>query len=113
MNNKVAKIILEQLGGNKFVVMTGSKCLVGSLNGLTMKLAGNKSGANYLRVELTERDDYKLIFWKITELKLKIENGKIVDFKSERITEIKVVDGVYCDQLQEIFTSVTGLITHL
>ena len=34
----IAKTILEQLGGNKFRVMTGAKNLMGFENGLVMKL---------------------------------------------------------------------------
>ena len=69
---KVADIILEQLGGNKFVV--------------TMR------------------------FFKYTPMKL---NTKTFEFSKEKIKEIKTVEGVYCDMLQETFTEVTGMYTRL
>lgn len=43
---RVADIILNQLGGNKFVVMTGSKNFVSDGNTLRMNLAKNCSKAN-------------------------------------------------------------------
>ena len=47
--NQVAKEILNQLGGNKFIAMTGSKQFVAGENYLAMKLTRNGSGANYLK----------------------------------------------------------------
>ena len=41
----VAATILQQLGGHKFVVMTGSSHFVSDKNTLRMKLAKNKSKA--------------------------------------------------------------------
>jgi len=38
----IAETILGQLGGTKFVAMTGSKNFVGGKDFLSMKLAGNK-----------------------------------------------------------------------
>lgn len=40
----VAKTILEQLGGSRFLALTGSRNLVGDDTSLTMRLARNKSG---------------------------------------------------------------------
>ena len=46
----VADTILQQLGGHKFVVMTGSSHFVSDKNTLRMKLAKNKSKANKLDI---------------------------------------------------------------
>lgn len=40
-------------------------------------------------------------------------NTKTFTFTSEKVKEIHEVSGVYFDQLQPIFTSVTGFDTHL
>ena len=39
----IAKTILEQMGGRRFAVMTGSKDFIGLRNGLQMSLARNKT----------------------------------------------------------------------
>jgi len=95
---QVAKTILEQLGGNRFLIMTGSKNLIAKSNGLSMRLSRNKSGANYLNIELTPMDTYKMTFSSI---------------RNFNITTKKELNDIYFDQLQEIFTDITGLYTRL
>ena len=99
-NMEIAKTILSQLGGNKFVVMTGVKNLVSDGNALAMHLPRNKSKAKYLRIELNEMDTYTMTFQG--------ENKKTFEFpiiaKHER---------VYFDMMRDIFTEVTGLYTSL
>ena len=94
----VANEILRQLGGNRFIAMTGSKNFVASAekNYLGMKLTRNASGANYLRITLTPMDVYKMEFISIrgNSMKTKVE-----------------FNDVYCDQLQTLFTEATGLYT--
>jgi len=106
----VAQTILEQLGGNKFIVMTGSKNFVSDKNSLRMKLAGNKSRANYLKITLNGLDLYDMEFDKCTAAKFNINTGEYRDFEKKEIVRF---NDVMFDQLQEIFTSVTGLYTHL
>jgi len=97
-NTTIAETILHQLGGRRFIVMTGSKNFIAGKNSLSMKIPRNKSGANYLRITLTSMDDYTMEFISIrgTEMKTK-----------------KTSEGVYCDQLQDLFTYHTGLYTQL
>jgi len=96
-NQQVAQTILRQLGGNKFIAMTGSKNFVSNTkeNSLTMKLTRNKLSASHLRIKLTANDDYTMEFF-----------GRTGTIK-------KTIEGVYCDMLQDIFTEVTGLYTYL
>lgn len=97
-----AKIILQQLGGQRFITMTGSKRFLDLGNGLRMSLARNKTQANRLEIHLDkETDTYTMRFYRRIEKK----NFDIVT------TEITNHEGVYCDMLEEIFTSVTGLYT--
>jgi hypothetical protein len=96
---EIAKTILRQLGGNRFVVMTGSKNFVASDNGLTMKLTRNKAKAKWLKITLNGKDLYDMDF---------VSNDKDYNI----ITKVKYED-IYFDQLQEIFTQATGLYTRL
>ena len=46
MDNQVAKIILQQIGGHRFVAMTGCHDFINLGNGLRMSLSRNKTSAN-------------------------------------------------------------------
>lgn len=60
----IATTILQQLGGNRFIAMTGASN-IGCLNDkLSMKLPKNNNGANYMTIELTPLDVYHLKFLK-------------------------------------------------
>ena len=95
----IANTILAQLGGNKFIVMTGSKNFIASKESLTMTLTKNKVKAKYLRIVLDANDTYTMTFFSL-------KRNLDVLIKSEKT-------GIYFDQLQSIFTEVTGLDTHL
>ena len=102
MSMEVAKTILQQLGGNKFIVMTGAKNFTGSPDALSFKLPGGggfcKDGINAVRIALTPADDYNIDFMRVRGMTVKT---------------IKKDDGIYFDQLQEVFTEATGLRTSL
>lgn len=101
LNEWRAEEVLQQLGGNRFIAMTGAKNFVKNdpKKQITFKLGrGAKNGINYIRITLTSMDLYNMEFIKA------------------RGTDIKVVvekDGIYNDQLQDVFTQVTGLYTRL
>lgn len=107
---EVTATILNQLGGRKFVAMTGSKNFTfegisehnKNIN-LRMDLSTNKSGANRLEIHLMTDDTYTMKFYKLS-------------FKNRCeavISKEQTFDGVYCDMLQSIFTQVTGMHTSL
>jgi hypothetical protein len=106
MHMTVANVILEQLGGRKFAVMTGAKNFIGLESGLEFRLPGGggftKSGINLVRVELTPADLYKVTFSKFRMSKGLPSIKKISEF-----------DGIYFDQLQPLFSRETGLATRL
>jgi hypothetical protein len=98
---RIAKEILQQLGGNKFIAMTGAKQFVAGKNEMSFRIPGGhftKQGINHVKIKLTEMDVYDVTFGKIRKFEYK---------------EVKKVKGLYFDQLQEVFTQVTGLNTHL
>lgn len=106
----VANTILEQLGGNKFIVMTGAKNLLSDGNTLRMTLPKNCSKANRLYITLDATDTYTMYFFKFTAGRL---NKKTFSWTSDKQEDVEKISGVYADMLQDIFTSVTGMYTHL
>lgn len=89
-------VILAQLGGNKFIAMTGARNLVtrGKAD-LAMKLPrGARDGINHVRIELNAADLYDVTFSKARGL---------------QSSTVAKVDGVYADQLCAVFESRTGL----
>jgi hypothetical protein len=99
----VAGEILKQLGGNKFIVMTGAKNFYKGVDDQKQPFIGFKIGKaknqiNYVKIILTGRDDYTMQFLSIRGSKLKV---------------VREVEGVYNDMLQDVFTTNTGLYTHL
>lgn len=106
----VANEILRQLGGNKFLAMTGANHLLADGNTLRMILPKNASKANRLWITLNADDTYTMNFFKFTAGRL---NKKTFTYTEDKKVDVKEVKGVYCDMLQDIFTSVTGMYTHL
>lgn len=100
MSQEVAKEILRQLGGNKFLVMTGAKNLVSSANSLMFSIGRNKSKANKIRITLTASDDYTVEFMQF--------RPKTLDVVTHETRH-----GIYCDNLAQVFTNYTGLETKL
>ncbi len=96
---RVAKTILEQLGGNKFRMMTGAKNLGGTENSLSMRIGRNSSNSNYLKITLNMMDLYDVKFSKLTR-----------KFEEKSVTEY---NDVFCDSLVEVFERHTGMYTKL
>ena len=95
----VATTILNQLGGNKFRVMTGAKNFIDHGNALSMRIGRNSSNSNYLKITLNDSDLYDVRFSKVT---------KMGEEKS-----VREFNDVYNDMLVEIFESHTGMYTSL
>jgi len=89
---------LRQLGGNKFIVMTGAKNFVKGKNYIAFKIPKSKDKINYVKITLNSKDLYDIEYGKIEGF-----NYKVV--KTER--------DIYADGLQDNFTRNTGLYTHL
>ena len=58
----IAATILAQLGGSRFIAMTGAKNLVNHGSALTFKIGRNSSKANMVRVTLNSDDTYTVDF---------------------------------------------------
>jgi len=102
---QIAVTILQQIGGNKFLAITGSKVQyfgtdkdTGNVY-LMLKLRRNKARAQYLKITLDASDTYRMKFFSVDD-----ELNHIV--KWER-------DTIYDDGLAPVFEEVTGLYTSL
>jgi hypothetical protein len=91
----VAQTIFQQLGGNRFAFMTGSKNFSSNGNQLIFRISRNKTAANFCIISLNGSDLYNVQF---------VKAGKAYQ-------EIAAATDIYADQLQQIFTQITGLYT--
>ena len=103
IRNEVIDVMIKQLGGNKFFLMTGSKPQYKDISTdsplIALKLIRNKSKANYLTIQYIRSTDlYTMEFIKMTKTERKI---------------VSTYENIYSDQLTEIFESETGLRTSL
>lgn len=100
MTNQIANEILNQLGNNKFIAMTGAKNFVASSDSLSFSIGRNKTRCNRVVITLTPADVYTVEFW-------------FVSVKTGKVSELAKVSGVYNDMLRAVFTEQTGLNTSL
>jgi len=102
---EIAQTIMNQLGGRKFVAMTGAKDHVALESGVRFKIGRNATSCNTVSIEYdASRDLYNMVFEKVSISKKTFDVSRKL---------IKRVDGVFCDQMQAIFTEVTGMYTSL
>lgn len=98
-NLQVANTILAQLGGRRFIAMTGAKQFLGDENSLRFCIGrGAVNKANKVQIELMPSDTYTVRFYHYRRPEAKL---------------ISEHDGVYWDDLQTLFTRETGMYTHL
>jgi len=96
-NNKhIAETIMDQLGGNRFIAMTGCKRPFVILNGVQFKIGRNSSRCNTIKITLDVSDTYTMEFLYVSV---------------KGVKELETVSGIYNDALQGCFTNFTGLYT--
>lgn len=102
---QIAQTILAQLGGNRFVAMTGASSFsswhaTGNIRGgLTFRIPQtNKIRARSVQIYLMDTDTYRVQF---------------ATMKKYDFVILATHDDVYADNLRTIFESVTGLYTSL
>lgn len=97
--SQIAATIQAQLGGNKFVAMTGAHSFMATEVGLNFRIGrGAKSGINLVTIKLEPTDLYSIEFFRVRGFSVK---------------SIAKREMVYADQLQSVFTSETGMYTSL
>jgi hypothetical protein len=90
--------ILSQLGGNKFIAMTGATCFSDNNgNTLVTKFKGSRI-ANIMYVTLNSMDTYDV---------------RICKYRGLDVKPVSTLSGVYSDMLKSIFEETTGLRTSL
>ena len=94
LDKRQAAELLKQLGGNKFIAMTGAKNFTIGKDGLAFKIGRNAKAVNYVVIQLNGKDLYDMKFQKGTRV-------------------LKKANDVYADQLQKMFTKYTGMYTSL
>lgn len=102
VDSTIAGNILRQLGGQRFIAMTGARNLVAHERALSFGLQANltKQKANRVQITLDADDTYT------------VEVGK-VNMRKLDYSVLATVHGVYADSLRKVFTNLTGLDTHL
>jgi hypothetical protein len=100
LNEWKAEEVLQQLGGRKFIAMTGANNFVKNdkAKSIIFKLPRAKSGIKYVRITLTSMDVYNIEF---------------ISARGSNIKTVATAKGVYNDELQSTFTQYTGLYTSL
>lgn len=93
----VAQTILAQLGGRKFIAMTGAKNILGGDNCLQFQIPTSNK-INRVRITLTPADTYTVEFFNVRGVNYKL---------------ISITEDVYCDMLAGLFEMETGLATTL
>lgn len=97
----IATTILNQLGGKRFIAMTGSKDFVGSENSLQFKVIKNVKNVTHVKIEYSYgKDLYSVSFLKWNARKFEFQ--VIANF-----------DEQYAEDLQDRFEENTGLLTSL
>jgi uncharacterized protein YneR len=98
----VANAILDQLGGYRFVRMTGAKNMLAYPTGLKFSIPARmaRHRINGMSVMLNGDDLYYVEFLKI-------------NMKKQIHTVVFAYSGIYGDQLRELFERKTGLRTSL
>lgn len=94
----IAETIFAQMGGNRFVAMTGARDFVADVDSLTFRLRRNAKGINCVRVTLQPSDTYRMEFVRVGKQDLKV---------------VVMHDDIYSDQLCACFEAETGLYTSL
>lgn len=95
---QVAKTILDQLGGKRFIGMTGAKNFVSSEYSIRFRVMRNSKKVNMVTISLNPMDLYDIKFDGVRGLK--------VTARSEAL-------GVSVEQLQAVFTEHTRLFVSL
>ena len=96
----VSREILAQLGGGRFIAMTGARDFVGDEASLSFRLPSTmtRQRASGMRITLAVDDTYTLETFKVVRFEMRI---------------LQTCPGIYVEALRRTFTQMTGLDTSL
>lgn len=98
MGKREGAEVIAQLGGGRFIAMTGAKDFFIGPKGVVFKIGRNSKGVNYVRINLNSMDTYDIEFLQVRNFKEKIKSK---------------AKGIYADMLRGAFEQHTGLRTSL
>ena len=94
MDKRKAAVLLKQLGGNRFIAMTGAKGFAVSNKYMSFKIGRNSKGINFVRIGHNAKDLYDMEFGFVSVRGIKVK---------------KKVKDVYADMLGQMFKKHTGM----
>lgn len=100
MTHQVPQTILAQLGGSRFIAMTGAKSFVGGERTLSFHLPSKitKHNAKAMRITLNDMDLYDL---------------ELLKMRKFEVTLVDKNQNIHVEDLRKTFTEMTGLDTSL
>ena len=98
MSKREGAEVIKQLGGGRFIAMTGAKDFFIGPKGMVFKIGRNSKGVNYVRINLNSMDTYDVEYLSVRAYKEKVK------YKAK---------GIYADMLRDSFEANTGLRTSL
>ena len=98
MNKRQGAEVIKQLGGGRFIAMTGAKDFFIGPKGVVFKIGRNSKGVNYVRINLNSMDTYDVEYLSVRAYKEKVKSTS---------------KGIYADMLRDSFEANTGLRTSL
>jgi hypothetical protein len=98
MSKREGAEVIKQLGGGRFIAMTGAKDFFLGPKGMVFKIGRNSKGVNYVRINLNSMDTYDVEYLSVRNYKEKVK------YKA---------NGIYADMLRDSFEAHTGLRTSL
>ena len=96
MDKRQGAELIKQLGGGRFIAMTGAKDFFIGPKGVVFKIGRNSKGVNYVRINLNSMDTYDIEFLQVRKFKEKVKSK---------------ANGVYAEDLRNAFEQHTGLRT--
>lgn len=103
MKNQIAQTIFEQIGGRKFLVMTGAEAIAHEDCLMLDRISINRKRHTFEIKYNAGTDSYDCRLFTV---------GRKADGFVDVIT-VKQVNDVYADELQHVFCNCTGLFTSL
>ena len=97
MSKREGAEVVKQLGGGRFIAMTGAKDFF-IVQKEWFKIGRNSKGVNYVRINLNGMDTYGIEYLSVRAYKEKVK------YKAK---------GIYADMLRDSFEANTGLRTSL
>jgi hypothetical protein len=98
MDKRQGAEVIKQLGGGRFIAMTGAKDFFIGPKGVVFKIGRNSKGVNYVRINLNSMDTYDVEYLSVRNYKEKVKS---------------TAKGIYADMLRDSFEAHTGLRTSL